>query len=277
VNRAFNAYRQVMGVLYVLVFLLVLAAWSPSLVAQSKSRFAHEKQLPLNILKDQLAIWTSPAHMRLKPMLFVVPMGIASGMTAYYDGNIMNSLGQDANRERISGYISHAGTLPVNFGIGTATYAIGKLGGKSYLAETGLLTLEALTDTSIITGIAKVAGDRRRAIDGGDGTFLTGGRSFFSGHSSLSWTTATVLATRYSHNAWVKYPAYGLAAIVSTSRVTSRRHFVSDVLVGGTVGFLIGRYVVKRQGEGFLKQVSFVPLSDRRTQTVGLRISFPGF
>ncbi len=215
--------------------------------------------------------------MKPKPMLFVVPIGVASAITAVKDGDIMNALGPDADRERISGYISHAGTLPVNFGIGGGTYVIGKLTKKPYLAETGLLTLEALTDTTIMTGIAKVAADRKRPIDGGDGTFLTGGRSFFSGHTSLSFTTATVLASRYPHNPWVKYPAFALATAVSVSRVTARKHFVSDVLVGGTVGFLIGKYVTHRGESDFLSRVSFMPISNRRTQSFGVRISFTGF
>ena len=273
-TAVFTRPKQLATVISFFFVLAILPALSPLALAQSHSRFEKEKKLPLNILKDQLAIWTSPAHVNKKALLVVVPMGIASATTAYFDGNIMESLTGSPDRERISGYISHAGTLPVNFGVATATYAIGKFGGNSYLSDTGLLAIEALTDTSIITGISKVASDRRRPIDGGDGTFLTGGHSFFSGHSSLTWTTATVFATRYSHNPWVKYPAYALAAVVSASRVTSREHFTSDVLVGGTVGFLIGKYVANHRGQEFLSHVNFSPISDRRTQTFGLRVSF---
>lgn len=269
-----------------LLALLLFLLFLPPLSAQSepeskpKSAFEHEKQLPLNILKDQVAIWTSPAqlpHMRLKPMLFVAAMGVSSAIVAVNDDDIMDALGQDANRERISGYISHVGTLPVNFGVAGGTYAIGKLTKNSYLADTGLLTLEALTDTTIITGIAKVAADRKRPIDGGDGSFLNGGHSFFSGHSSLSWTTATVLASRYPHKPWVKYPAFALATAASVSRITARKHFASDVLVGSTVGILIGRYVTRKRGEDFLSRVSFTPIADHRMQSFGVKVSFSGF
>ena len=244
--------------------------------SETRSKFQKEKQLPLNILKDQVAIWTSPFHMQAKPMIFVGIMGVASTIVAVKDDDIMDALGPDADRERVSGYISHVGTLPVNFGVAGGTYAIGKLTKNTYMADTGLLTLEALTDTSIITGIAKVAADRKRPIDGGDGSFLNGGRSFFSGHSSLSWTTATVLASRYPHKPWVKYPAFALATAASVSRITARKHFASDVLVGTTVGVLIGRYVARKRGDEF-SRISFLPVSNLGTQTFGVRISFSGF
>jgi hypothetical protein len=265
---------------YLLFVIVLFPAFSLELSAQSdapsesRSRFEKEKQLPLNVLKDQVAIWTSPMHMRLKPMLFVGAMGVASAIVAVNDDDITETLGHDANRERISGYVSHAGTLPVNFGVGAGTYAIGKLTKNSYLADTGLLTLEALTDTTIITGLAKIAADRKRPIDGGDGTFLNGGHSFFSGHSSLSWTTATVIASRYPHKPWVKYPAYTLAAAASVSRITARKHFASDVLVGSTVGFLIGRYVTRQSGDQLFSHVSFTPVSNLRTESFGVRVSF---
>lgn len=243
----------------------------------SRSRFEKEKKLPLNILKDQVAIWTSPLHMRAKPMIFVGVMGVSSAILAVKDDDIMDALGQDANRERISGYVSHVGTLPVNFGVAGGTYVIGKMTKNTYLSDTGLLTLEALTDTTILTGIAKVAADRKRPIDGGDGSFLNGGHSFFSGHSSLSWTTATVLASRYPHNPWVKYPAFALATAASVSRITAREHFASDVLVGTTVGILIGRYVARKRGDELSSHVSFMPISNLRTQTFGVRVSFTGF
>lgn len=212
--------------------------------------------------------------MHFRQMLLIGSVGIASGMTAGNEDDIIEALGRDTDRERISRYIGHGGTLPVNYGFAGATYAIGKLSGKPYLAETGLLTVEALTSTGIITGITKLAADRKRPIDGGDGTFRNGGRAFFSGHSSLTWTTATVFATRYSHKPWVKYPAYLLAAGISTSRILERQHFASDVLVGATVGFLIGKYVAHRDGDGLLSRVAVTPMSDRRTATFAVQISF---
>ena len=47
----------------------------------------------------------------------------------------------------------------------------------------------------------------------------------------------------------VRLVVYGLAATVSASRVMARQHFPSDVVVGSTLGYLIGGYVVHKRGE----------------------------
>jgi membrane-associated phospholipid phosphatase len=41
--------------------------------------------------------------------------------------------------------------------------------------------------------------------------------------------------------------SYGLAAAVGLSRITGSEHFVSDVFVGGVLGYSIGRFAVLRQ------------------------------
>ncbi len=58
----------------------------------------------------------------------------------------------------------------------------------------------------------------------------------------LSWSIATVIAHEYP-GPLVKTAAYGLASAVSLSRISSRDHFPSDVVVGATFGYLIGRQV----------------------------------
>ena len=69
-----------------------------------------------------------------------------------------------------------------------------------------------------------------------------------SGHSITAWSFAHVVANRYP--SWhTKLLVYGMAATVSVSRVLAREHFPSDVLVGSTMGYLIGGYVVHKRGE----------------------------
>ncbi len=55
--------------------------------------------------------------------------------------------------------------------------------------------------------------------------------------------------------------------------MTARQHFPSDVLVGGTLGYLIGGYVVRhRAAEGVDSGFSFVPVVDVATRTFGANI-----
>ena len=46
--------------------------------------------------------------------------------------------------------------------------------------------------------------------------------------------------------------AYGTASAVSVARVTGRKHFPSDVVVGGVLGWLIGRQVYNRHHDSAL-------------------------
>ena len=75
------------------------------------------------------------------------------------------------------------------------------------------------------------------------GEFWEGGKSFPSGHAAASFAFASVIAHRYPNNRWLKWSVYGLAAGVSLARVGGKKHFASDILVGGTLGYLTGTYL----------------------------------
>ncbi|HKW75641.1 MAG TPA: capsule assembly Wzi family protein, partial [Terriglobales bacterium] len=126
-------------------------------------------------------------------------------------------------------------------------YLWGGWQGTNHQRETGLLTGEALADGLIVNEGLKFAFNRERpAASGGNGQFFSkfGDSSFPSTHSMLSWTAASVLAHEYP-GPLVQALAYGTAATVSIARVTGRDHFPSDVVVGGALGWLIGRQVYR--------------------------------
>src|SRR5262249_51841765 len=75
-----------------------------------------------------------------------------------------------------------------------------------------------------------------------DGDFFHGGNSFPSGHTITAWTLATVVAEEYGSHKWVAPTAYSLAALVGAARYAGHSHYLSDVLIGGAIGFGIGRY-----------------------------------
>ncbi len=87
---------------------------------------------------------------------------------------------------------------------------------------------------------------RQRPLDGnGNGNFFQGGSSFPSGHATVSWALASVVAHEYNENVWYPIAAYGLASLVSFSRLSGQNHFPSDVFVGSALGWFTGRYVFK--------------------------------
>jgi membrane-associated phospholipid phosphatase len=74
----------------------------------------------------------------------------------------------------------------------------------------------------------------------------------------IAWSFARVIAGQYN-TLPTKITVYSLATAVSASRVLSREHFPSDVIVGSAFGYLIGDYVFRhRSREASLFSLSAV-------------------
>lgn len=69
--------------------------------------------------------------------------------------------------------------------------------------------------------------------------------SFPSGHTTTAFSIATVFARRYRGNLAAGITSYTLAGLVGLSRMTENRHWGSDILAGGILGYLCGTAVVK--------------------------------
>lgn len=71
----------------------------------------------------------------------------------------------------------------------------------------------------------------------GEGSY---GHSMPSGHAQGSMTMALTLNERFGKSQkWVSYVVFGMAILVSISRVYLGQHYLSDVLVGMAVAFLV--------------------------------------
>lgn len=68
--------------------------------------------------------------------------------------------------------------------------------------------------------------------------------SFPSGHSTVAFAVATVFATEYKGKPLVQIIAYSAASLISISRITENRHWVTDVVTGAAIGYLSGKLVV---------------------------------
>ena len=90
--------------------------------------------------------------------------------------------------------------------------------------------------TNTLTGGIKLVSGRERP----DGT---SDLSFPSGHTSNSFVWATVVSRHYGWKAGA--PAYLLAGYVGASRLKSRKHHLTDVIAGATLGYIVGRTVTR--------------------------------
>lgn len=100
---------------------------------------------------------------------------------------------------------------------------------------------ESLAATMGATGLLKLAVPRGRPSGASDA-------SFPSGHSALSFCTATFVArsTWDASDAWwhgVGYLAYAPAAYIGVSRIEGRQHFPTDVVFGAFLGVAMTQWV----------------------------------
>ena len=202
---------------------------------------------PVGVLfHDQRLIFSSPRRITAKDAKWLAPLaGALTFLVATDRKNMQERIHPDAAWEERSAKVSDAGVAALA-SIPLLLYWHGWHSGDDYARDTGLLGVRATLDTVLAAEALRLATRRDRPTEGGGaGDFFHGGvasSSFPSMHASAAWALASVVAERYP--GWLTQAgAYGLAAAVSMSRVTSRDHFPSDVLVGSALGFLVGRLV----------------------------------
>lgn len=163
----------------------------------------------------------------------------------------------------------------VAYGTAGLLAAGGVVFGRRDLTRTSVRVVEAMLLTKAITGFGKglfnrsrpVAGQGPLAADPGgfEGTHTK--LSMPSGHTARAFALASVLA--HQADRWyVSTLAYGGAASVGLERVRSGDHWLTDVVVGGALGYLIGRTVVPSNSS--FDGVNYTPIVS--TNRVGLSI-----
>jgi len=94
-------------------------------------------------------------------------------------------------------------------------------------------------------------------------------RSFSSGHASNAFTFATIF--NHYYGAQVGIPTYSVAAFVALSRMEKNVHYLSDVVMGATIGYIVGRTVVR--GSDKERQLTWRPTISPDGEGVGLVVS----
>jgi membrane-associated phospholipid phosphatase len=175
-----------------------------------------------------------------------IPFLLISGATLATDPWTADLLPNTPEQTKWSGRVSQLGAAYTLAGISGGTYLLGRVRGHEHFKETGWLGLQAIAHTQIFVFAIKQATNRERPLThDGHGSFWEGGDSFPSGHSATSFAVATIFAYEYRDHIAVPITAYTLASAVAASRLSAQRHWVSDIFVGSSMGFLIGRYLYK--------------------------------
>ena len=240
-----------------------------------------------DVAHDQAGIWTSPRRLKRRDAFWLVPVAAATGAAFAYDQDALRQIGTtNKTLTDRSELVSKFGSGYTTFGEAGVLYFAGVLTHNDHLRETGVLGAEAVVDASIVAGVFKVVSNRERPDHGngaggfwphGPGDYTVAG-SFPSAHAASSWALARVISSEYP--GWLtRLGAYGFATAISASRITARRHFPSDVVVGGVMGYLIGGYVIHHHSSTDEAETSYsvMPIVDDSQRTYGLTVMFtPG-
>lgn len=196
-------------------------------------------------LDDQREIWTGPARLRFSDTEWVVPLGgVTAGLFAT-DRDFSKHL--SLNPSTISHYktLSNGGVAALIGGTG-GMWLLGHARHNEHWSETGFLAGEATLNSLVLVQGMKYSLRRERPFSTGRGSFFqSGGTSFPSEHAAAAWAVAGVIAHEYP-GPLTKIMAYGLASLVSVSRVKAHQHFPSDVLVGSMIGNLVAQNIYSR-------------------------------
>ena len=204
----------------------------------------NESRFFIHLVEDQKDIWTSPFHLTPGDLKWLVPAaGITTGlMVTDPQSSYAMRLG-DLSAWKTASNIGMTSAL----GATGAAYIWGHITHNEHLRETGVLATEAMLNALAVDSTLEAATGRLRPQPSNyQNIFLHGGSSFPSGHAGVTWAFASVVAHEYP-NPWAEFGAYGLALGTSIARAASEQHFLSDVFVGGLMGYQIGRQIYKQR------------------------------
>jgi membrane-associated phospholipid phosphatase len=140
------------------------------------------------------------------------------------------------------------GTGALGVGIALVTLAHGFLADNDKSKNSGEAHLEALAANLVYTTGLKYAIPHERP-DSGDHY------SFPSGHTSTMFASTGILMEFYGP--YVGYPFMALAAYTGICRLTANRHYLSDVIFGGTLGYIVGRSYSQHHLRSLEKQANY--------------------
>lgn len=106
--------------------------------------------MPKDILHDQAGIWTSPARIRTKDLVWLAPLAVAAGVSIAMDHHTLSSVvshDPDFNNANLDAANGLTGGL---IAIPAGLYGLGLLYNNSHERETGILSGEAVIDAYIV-------------------------------------------------------------------------------------------------------------------------------
>ncbi|MDA3818473.1 MAG: phosphatase PAP2 family protein [Prolixibacteraceae bacterium] len=138
--------------------------------------------------------------------------------------------------------------IPLSIIAGYAT--TGVITKNNYTLETAYMLAESCIFNALLTRTVKVIAGRERpdhwqGSNAHNWDIHSGQRSFYSGHTSMAFAIASVIAWRYRQTKWVPWISYGVATMAGLQRISYNRHWLSDVFVGAVSATAVGLFIAR--------------------------------
>ncbi len=220
------------------------------------------KSLSRDFLKDAGQIWSYPAHIRTRDILPIAGVGVVTGLLIKNDEAIFRAVSNYRDNHAWVRSLSSAISVVGGLGAWVTTGAfllVGLIAEDSKSVETAALSSSAMLQGFFVAAFVKGVSGRQRPLWAEGVDHWSGPVGFFkrfkpglhakynsfpAGHAITAFSLATVVAMEYQKSVWVPILAYTTATGVGLSRVVLKEHWLSDVLVAGVLGHVIGRMVV---------------------------------
>lgn len=212
------------------------------------------KTVPVDVLRDQKKVWLFPVQLarghHWVPTLAIV--GLTTGLVVA-DRYDMPYFYHTTEFNRFNETFNNTSTEVMMAAVPASLYVFGLAKHDNYAEQTAILSAEAYIDSAIPHVAIKLVARRLRPdspqLNGNySDTFFrsnvsvfSNGSSFPSGHAAGAFSVATVIARRYRSHRWVPWASYGVATLLSFSRIPSRAHYPSEVFLGAVLGYTITR------------------------------------
>lgn len=217
------------------------------------------REMPDDLWADTKAVYASGPNLVILGLTYGGSLALQE---AGPDDTVENSFTRNHHRtfgdDWRDGFAA-AGNPGTHFALAGLWYLAGQQRQDEKTYNVGKTLFSAL----IINGVSTMVGQAAswdRAPNGEWGTFP-------SGHVSSSFAFASVMHQAYGH--WVGIPLYALSGLVAYERLESGEHYLSDVVMGGVMGLVIG-HTVAGQHEFKLFGGEVVPYIDPNTNTSGV-------
>ncbi len=227
------------------------------------------RNLSRDFLKDAGEVWSYPVHIKARDIVPIAALATLTGLLVANDESIYRGIKtyRDGHGwvRAVSPVVTKMGSWGA-WGVAGVFLGVGLVSGNKTSTETAVLASNAMLQSALLVAVLKGLFGRQRPEYAEGLDHWSGPAGFFkmyekgqmgryssfpSGHAATAFSLATVLAMQYGDTVWVPVLSYTVATGVALSRVTENKHWLSDVLVGGVLGQLIGRLVVRNHRQRY--------------------------